>query len=76
MLKAQLIERDKVISNLRKQAEQQAISLNEIKSTQDKLEESLQSDQVEQQRFDDERVDFSEETGGCPGIPPKGTGGP
>ena len=59
MLKAQLIERDKVITNLRKQAEQQAISLNEIKSTQDKLEQSLQSDQVEQQRFNDERVDLA-----------------
>ena len=60
MLKAQLIERDKVITNLRKQAEQQAIALNAIKSTQDNLERSLQSDQVEQQRFKDERADFAQ----------------
>jgi hypothetical protein len=60
MLKAQLIERDKVITNLRKQAEEQAISLNAIKSSQDNLEQSLQSDQVEQQRFKDERADLAQ----------------
>lgn len=60
MLKAQLIERDKVITNLRKQAEQQALSLNAIKRTQDNLELSLQSDQVEQQRFKDERADLAQ----------------
>jgi len=60
MLKAQLIERDKVITNLRKQAEQQAISLNAIKSTQDNLEQSVQSDQVEQQRFKNERADLAQ----------------
>jgi hypothetical protein len=60
MLKAQLIERDKVITNLRKQAEQQAISLNAVKSSQDNLEQSLQSDQVEQQRFKDERADLAQ----------------
>jgi hypothetical protein len=60
MLKAQLIERDKVITNLRKRAEQQAISLNAIKRTQDNLELSLQSDQVEQQRFKDERADLAQ----------------
>lgn len=60
MLKAQLMERDKVITNLRKQAEQQAISLSAIKSTQDNLERSRQSDQVEQQRFKDERADLAQ----------------
>lgn len=60
MLKAQLIERDKVITNLRKQVEQQAISLNAIKSTQDNLEQSLQRDQVAQQRFKDERGDLAQ----------------
>ncbi|MFZ3380017.1 MAG: hypothetical protein WA193_10350 [Candidatus Acidiferrales bacterium] len=60
MLKAQLIERDKVITKLRKQAEQQTISLNAIKSTQDNLEQSLQSDQVEQQRLKDERAGLAQ----------------
>ena len=60
MLKAQLIDRDKVIANLRKQAEQQASALSAIKSTQDNLEQSLQSDQVEQQRFKDERADLAQ----------------
>jgi hypothetical protein len=60
MLKAQLIERDKVITNLRKQAGQQAISLTAIKSSQHNLEQSLQSDQVDQQRFKDERADLAQ----------------
>jgi hypothetical protein len=60
MLKAQLIERDKAIANLRKQAQQQAISLDAIKSAQENLEQSLQTDQVEQQRFKDERADLAQ----------------
>jgi hypothetical protein len=56
ILKTQLAERDKVIVELRRQTDQQARSLDELKSAQGNLEHSLQTDDSEKQRIADERA--------------------
>jgi Putative zinc-finger len=56
VLKVQLAERDKVISDLRKQIEQQSASLNEVKSLQANLEESLQGDEAQKEQMTQERA--------------------
>jgi hypothetical protein len=56
ILKTQLAERDKVIVELRRQTDQQARSLDELKSVQGNLEHSLQTDDSEKQRIADERA--------------------
>src|SRR5580704_11139328 len=56
ILRTQLAERDKVITELRHQTDQQARSLDEMKSAQGNLEHSLQIDDTEKQRIADERA--------------------
>ena len=60
ILRAQLAERDKVIAELRRQTEQQARSLDEMKSAQANLEQSLQTDDAEKQRVADERASLAQ----------------
>ena len=60
ILRAQLAERDKVIAELRRQTEQQARSLDEMKSAQANLEQSLQTDDAEKQRVTDERASLAQ----------------
>ncbi|MGH9706238.1 MAG: zf-HC2 domain-containing protein [Candidatus Acidiferrales bacterium] len=60
VLRTQLIERDKVIAELRRETEQQARSLNEMKSAQVSLEQSLQADPADKQRVVDERASVAE----------------
>jgi hypothetical protein len=56
ILTTQLAERDKVIAELRRQTDQQARSLDEMKSAQANLEQSLQADNTEKERVADERA--------------------
>jgi hypothetical protein len=56
ILRTELVERDKVIAELRRQTDQQARSLGEMKSAQTNLEQSLQTDNTEKQRMADERA--------------------
>jgi hypothetical protein len=56
ILGTQLAERDKVIAELRHQTDQQARSLDEMKSAQANLQQSLQTDDAEKQRVVDERA--------------------
>jgi hypothetical protein len=56
ILRTQLSERDKVIAELRRQTDQQARSLDEMKSAQANLQQSLQMDDAEKQRVVDERA--------------------
>lgn len=60
VLRAQLAERDKVIAELRRQTEQESRSLNEMKSAQANLEQSLQTDDAEKQRVVDERASLAQ----------------
>ena len=55
ILRTQLAERDKVIAELRRQTDQQARSLDEMKGAQANLEQSLQTNATEKQRITDER---------------------
>ena len=63
VLKTQLAERDKLISELRKQTEQQARSLDELKSAQANLEQSLQADDAEKGQVAGERASLAEKLG-------------
>lgn len=56
ILRAQLLERDKVIVELRREVEQESASLNEIKSAQANVEKSLQSDEEQKQLGSQERA--------------------
>jgi hypothetical protein len=56
ILRTQVAERDKVIAGLRRQTDQQARSLDEMKTAQGNLEQSLQTDDTEKQRMADERA--------------------
>jgi hypothetical protein len=56
VLKTELAKRNQVIAEMRRQTEQQARSLNEMKSAQANLEQSLQTDDAEKQRMADERA--------------------
>jgi Anti-sigma-K factor rskA len=55
-LKAQLGERDKVITDLRRQIEQQSSSLEQMKTAQVTLEQSVEAGQAEKQRVADEQA--------------------
>jgi hypothetical protein len=59
VLRAQLVDRDRVIAELRRQVENQSAALNETKSAQISLEQSLQSDAAEKQRVAQERSNVS-----------------
>jgi hypothetical protein len=50
VLKAQLVERDKVVGDLRRQIEQQSTSVEQMKAAQANLEQAIQSDEAEKQR--------------------------
>jgi hypothetical protein len=63
ILRTQLAERDKVIAELRRQTDQQARSLDEMKSAQANLEQSLQIDDTEKQRIADERAGIAKKFG-------------
>jgi hypothetical protein len=56
ILRTQVAERDKVIAELRRQTDQQARSLDEMKTAQGNLEQSLQTNDSEKQRIADERA--------------------
>lgn len=60
MLRAQIAERDKVIAELHVQTERQAKTLDEMKSAQTSLEQSLQTDDAEKQRVTDERASLAQ----------------
>jgi hypothetical protein len=61
VLKAQLVGRDRLITELRRQIADQIASLNEMKSTQVNLEHSLQSDEAAKQQVTQERSSFSQQ---------------
>ena len=63
ILRTQLAERDKVIAELRRQSDQQERSLDEMKSAQANLEQSLQIDDTEKQRIADERAGIAKKFG-------------
>lgn len=60
MLRAQIAERDKVITELHVETERQAKTLDEMKSAQLSLEQSLQNDDAEKQRVADERASLAQ----------------
>jgi hypothetical protein len=61
VLKAQLVGRDRLITELRRQIADQIASLNEMKSTQVNLEHSLQNDEAAKQQVTQERSSFSQQ---------------
>jgi hypothetical protein len=60
MLRAQLIERDKLVSDLRGQIGRQSASLEQMRTVQANLEQSIQSDQTDKQRVADERASLAQ----------------
>jgi hypothetical protein len=60
ILRAQLVDRDKVIAELRRQTELQSKSLEEMKSAQANLEQSLQADDADKRRAEDERAGLTQ----------------
>jgi hypothetical protein len=60
VLIAQLAGRDKVIAELRRQTDQQVRTLNEMKSAQANLEQSLQADDADKKRILDERTNLAQ----------------
>jgi len=60
VLRAQLTDRDKVIAELRRQTDQQARTLNEMKSAQATLEQSLQADEADKKRVENERASLAQ----------------
>jgi hypothetical protein len=58
ILKVQLAERDKTITELRHQVEEQSAALSEIKSAEANLAQSLQSNETEKRQADQERSNF------------------
>jgi hypothetical protein len=61
-LRAQIGERDRVITELRRHIDEQLASLNEMKATQANLEHSLQSDEAEKQRAAEERATLAQKS--------------
>jgi hypothetical protein len=60
VLRAQLVGRDKVIAELRRETAQESRSLNDLKSAQANLVESLQTDDREKQRVIEERASLAQ----------------
>jgi predicted nucleic acid-binding Zn-ribbon protein len=56
VLRTQLVDRDKVIAELRRQTEQQSKSLEEMQGAQANLERSRQADEADKKRVEDERA--------------------
>lgn len=63
VLRTQLSERDKVIAEMRRETEQQARLLAEMRTAQANLEQSLQADDAEKQRVADEQAGLSQRYG-------------
>jgi hypothetical protein len=61
VLRAELVERDRVIAELRRQVENQSSALNETKSARTSLEQSLLGDRVEKQQVVQERSNLSQQ---------------
>src|SRR5882724_789583 len=61
VLRAELVERDRVVAELRRQVENQSSALNETKSARTSLEQSLQGDRAEKQQAVQERSNLSQE---------------
>ena len=59
-LRVQLGERDKVIAELRRQIDQQSSSLDQMKTAQASLEQSIQTDEAEKQRVAEERASLAQ----------------
>jgi predicted nucleic acid-binding Zn-ribbon protein len=60
VLRAQLAERDQLIAGLRRETEQEARSLGEMKSAQANLEHSLESSNAEKQQVAGERASLAQ----------------
>jgi Putative zinc-finger len=60
VLRGQLAERDKVIRDLRRQVEEQSRSLDEMKSAQASLEQSLAADDADKRRVAEDRAGLAE----------------
>src|SRR5712664_866224 len=60
VLRAQLVDRDRVIAELRRRVENQSAALNETKSAQISLEQSLLGDKAEKQQVVQERSNLSQ----------------
>ncbi|MGD0963285.1 MAG: zf-HC2 domain-containing protein [Candidatus Acidiferrales bacterium] len=60
VLKARLVERDRVIAGLRRQIEQQSSELDQMKATQADLEQSLQGAEAEKQLVADDRTGLAQ----------------
>jgi hypothetical protein len=58
ILKVQLAERDRTIAELRHQVEEESAALNDMKSAEANVAQSLQSDKAEKQQEDQERSNF------------------
>ena len=61
VLRAQLADRDRVITELRGQLESRSAALNDTKNAQTRLEQSLQSHEVEKQQVTQERSSLSQQ---------------
>ena len=59
-LRTQLGDRDRVIANLRRQVEQQSSSLEQMKTVQANLEQSIETDETDKQRIAEEKASFAE----------------
>lgn len=56
VLRGQLDDRDKIIAEFRRQTAQQASALSDMRSAQANLEQSLQADDADKKRVEDERA--------------------
>ena len=61
VLRAKLVDRDRVIAELRRQVENQSAALNDTKNAQASLEQSLQRDEAARQQVVQERSSFSQQ---------------
>jgi hypothetical protein len=61
VLRGQLVDRDRVIAELRRQVESQSAALNETKGAQTSLEQSLLGDRAEKQKVLQERSNLSQQ---------------
>ncbi len=60
VLRVQLGYRDQVIADLRRQVDQQSSSLEQMKTAQTNLEQSIQTDETDKQRVADERTGLAQ----------------
>ena len=60
VLKSQLVERDKVIGDLRRKTEEQTRSLEAMKSAEMNLERSIREDDAGKQQLANERTNFAQ----------------